>query len=89
MLQGERCVWAWPVRSDRIDLAQTEVLILPHPPLSEGWLFLIVGALLIFVVLPRAAMAINGIAISSSDPGAVPGASTKVRRKRRILAGAK
>ena len=36
-----------------------------------------------------AAMAINGVEISSSDPGAVPGASTKVRLQRRISAGAK
>ena len=43
--------------------------------------FLIYLPLPIFGPLPRAAMAINGIAISSSDPGAVPGASTKVHRK--------
>ena len=43
--------------------------------------FLIIPSLPIFGALPCAAMAINGIAISSSDPGAVPGASTQARRQ--------
>jgi hypothetical protein len=38
---------------------------------------------LIFHPPPCAAMAINGVEISSSDPGAVPGASTQARRQRR------
>jgi hypothetical protein len=38
------------------------------------------GPVAIIFVLPScAAMAINGVEISSSDPGAVPGASTKAR----------
>jgi hypothetical protein len=75
-------------RIDRIDLPAAEDGIAPHPPRKH--LFLICRALPILSALPCAAMAINGIAISSSDPGAVPGASTKVRAPaRRILAGAK
>jgi hypothetical protein len=35
--------------------------------------------MLILAAPPCAAMAINGVEISSSDPGAVPGASTQAR----------
>jgi hypothetical protein len=40
---------------------------------------------LIFRAPPCAAMAINGVEISSSDPGAVPGASTKARLRVLLL----